>query len=53
LSHVKRWFSELEKQEKLVRRYSDVLFEEHIISKSCDCKGIISTELLDMVKNEK
>jgi NitT/TauT family transport system substrate-binding protein len=53
LSHVKQWFSELEKQEKLVRRYSDVLFEEHIISKSCDCKGIISTELLDMVKNEK
>lgn len=53
LSRVEHWFSQFDKQKQLVKRYSDVLIEEKIIANACDCEQLITTQILDTVKNEE
>jgi len=53
LGRVEQWLTQAEQQQQLIKRYSDVLLEEQTITQACDCEHLVSTHILELVKNEK
>ncbi|MAD90352.1 MAG: hypothetical protein CMK64_11665 [Pseudoalteromonas sp.] len=53
LGRVEQWLTQADQQQQLIKRYSDVLLEEQIITQACDCEHLVSTKILELVKNEK
>jgi 5,10-methenyltetrahydromethanopterin hydrogenase len=53
LGRVEQWLTQADQQKQLIKRYSDVLLEEKIITQACDCDHLVSANILELVKNEK